>query len=143
MMSANTATVARPNLTACPATHDAGPLFGDLYRFHGFRVFDVNGERVGIVDWIWGNETNGEGEYIGLQLQWLRGRARAVPASAGIVDRERAIVRLPYSKQQIARAPRFQIDRALSSDQRVAIAAHFMPSTVEAGSNSLPAPVAA
>jgi hypothetical protein len=100
---------------------------GELYRYHGFRVFDNNGERIGIVDWIWTREVGGRGDHIGLQLQWLRGKATAVPAAGAIVDPERRIVRVPFSKQQIAGAPRFRIDRPLSQAHRAEIAAHFRP----------------
>lgn len=141
-MTTNTATHDRTMRKAQPFTQSTGPMSGALYRFHGFNVFDSNGERVGIVDWIWTNATTGEGDHIGLQLQWLRGRARAVPAAGVLVDRELEMVRLPVTKRQISRALRFRIDRALSRADRGAIADYFTPSISEAGS-SFPAPLAA
>lgn len=111
----------------------AGPFSEDLYRYHGFRVFDRNGERVGIVDWIWTNERTGEarppqgGEshHIGLQIQWLRGRARAVPAAGAVINWELGIIQVPLSRNQIATAPRFKIDAPLGTEQHATIAAPF------------------
>src|SRR5947209_3769351 len=125
-MTTNT-TIDRTLPQSQPSMQDAEPFSGRLYRFHGFRVFDRHGERIGIVDWIWTNEKTGVGDHIGLQIHWLRGKARAVPATGARVDTELGLVRLPFNKHQIAGAPRFRIDQGLSSVQRAEIKTHFAP----------------
>lgn len=102
---------------------------GKLYRFHGFRVLDVYGERVGFIDWIWADDTGSVGAFLGVQLRWLRGTARAVPASEAQIDPQTSTVRLAWSKEQIKRAPRFSIDRHLTSDQKRSIRFHFRRET--------------
>lgn len=111
-------------------------IHGDLYRFHGFQVFDRNGQRVGIVDWVWSNESATAGDHIGVGLQWLRGRARAIPAMGALIDTRGSTIWLPVTRAQIKTAPRFKIDRPLAADDRARIHAHFRPS-FSAGSGAL------
>lgn len=111
------------------STPDAEGMFSDaLYRYHGFRVLDARGETVGTIDWIWANDATGAGEYVGLHLQWLRGKARAVPVAGAAIDTDTATIRLVVTRQQISNARRFHIDRSLTAGDRIAIAAHFQPS---------------
>jgi hypothetical protein len=102
-------------------------LVGKLYQFHGFRVLDADDQPVGIVDWIWPDEASGQGDVIGVQLRWLRGTARAVPADGVQIDRQSATIRVAYRKDQIKRSPRFTIDRALTADQKRSIRSHYSP----------------
>ena len=102
-------------------------LAGKLYRFHSFRVLDVDGKPVGLVDWIWSDEASGQGEFIGVQLRWLRGTARAVPTRGTQVDTRTSTVRLAYRKDQIKRAARFSIDREITADQKHGIYSYFHP----------------
>ncbi|MBV9281436.1 MAG: hypothetical protein JOZ41_15255 [Chloroflexi bacterium] len=101
------------------------PLVGRLYQYHGFRVVDVNGEQVGLVDWIWSDGTTGQGEFLGVQLQWLRGKARAVPALGLRIDRQTSTIRVAYAAEQVKNARRFSIDRPLTVEQKTAIYSHF------------------
>jgi hypothetical protein len=107
----------------------SGPaLTGKLYQFHSFRVLDADDRPVGIVDWIWSDDAGSAGEFIGVQLRWLRGTARAVPADRVQIDRQSATVRVAYGKDQIRQAPRFAIDRALTVEQKRSIRSHYRPS---------------
>jgi hypothetical protein len=100
-------------------------LTGKLYRFHGFRVQDVDDQLVGLVDWIWANSAKDQAEFIGTHLRWLRGRARAVPALGATVNLHTRTVYLSYSVRQINSARRFKIDRELDVHEKVGILAHF------------------
>jgi hypothetical protein len=64
---------------------------------------------------------------IGVQLRWLRGTARAVPADGVQIDRQSATIRVAYRKDQIKRSPRFAIDRALTAEQKRSIRSHYSP----------------
>jgi hypothetical protein len=109
-------------------------LTGKLYRFHGMPVVDVNGETVGQIDWIWSDDTSGRGTHLGVQLRWLRGTARAVPAGDLLLDPRTSTIQVAYRKDQIKRAPRFAIDRSLSADHQRAISAHYSePAVAVAG----------
>ncbi|HEX6506992.1 MAG TPA: PRC-barrel domain-containing protein [Chloroflexota bacterium] len=142
-MTTSTATIERTDNSHRVVNEPFSALAGDLYRYHGMRVFDSEGERVGIVDWIWANEHTGAGDHVGLQLQWLRGKARAVSMEGAVVDRDLQIVALPFTKREIDDAPRFRIDRPLSPEHRIQIAAHFAPPLMTPRSVSLVEQVAA
>jgi hypothetical protein len=116
---------------AYPASrnHQINGLAGKMYRFHSFRVLDCNGEDVGLVDWIWSNEARDQGEFIGVQLRWLRGTARAVPANDIRIDLPTSTVRVAYTKEQITSAPRFSIDRDLTAFQKWAAHSHYRSET--------------
>jgi hypothetical protein len=109
-------------------TRSPSTLTGKLYQFHGFRVLDADGQSVGIVDWIWSDHAGAPGEFLGVHLRWLRGTARAVPAEGAQLDRRNATIRVAYRKDQIRRAPRFAIDRALNAEQKRSIRSHYRPS---------------
>ena len=130
-----------------PGTPPALPawvsLTSKLYRFHSFRVVDVDGEAVGLVDWIWPDHMSGQGEFIGVQLRWLRGTARAVPARDVQIDLESSTVRVMYHKEQIKRALRFSIDREIPMDQKCDIYAHYRPAAAGVSSLSAAADLAA
>jgi len=112
-------------------------LVGKLYQFHGFRVLDPDDQPVGIVDWLWSNEASGQGDVIGVQLRWLRGTARAVPADGVQIDRQTSTIRVAYTKEQIKRAPRFAIDRALTAEQKRSIRSHYRSSLAVAPSPAM------
>jgi hypothetical protein len=117
-------TQARPDRPYSSIVHVAA-LTPRLYRFHDFDVLDVHGRKVGVVDWIWADEETGVGRYIGIRLQWLRGRALAIPARGMHIDPHASTVCLPYAAAVVRRAPRFAIDRSLTAQQEDAIVAHY------------------
>jgi hypothetical protein len=98
-------------------------LDGRLYRFHGLCVLDLTGRPIGQIDWIWSSGQHGE--FIGVQLQWLRGKARAIPAASIEVDPAAGAVTVPYTRAEINRAPRHKIDRDLTVAEKRAIRAHY------------------
>jgi hypothetical protein len=106
-------------------TPSGGALAGPLYQFHGFRVLDPDDQPVGIVDWIWSEDGDGRHHFIGVQLRWLRGTARAVPADGVRIDRENSTIRVAYRKEQIKRAPRFAINRVLTAEQGSRVRSHY------------------
>jgi hypothetical protein len=118
-------------------------LTGKLYRFHSFRVVDLDDQAVGLVDWIWSDPTTGQGEFLGVQLRWLRGTARAIPAHDVQIDPESSAVRVAYHREQIKRAPRFSIDREISADQKRDIYAHYRPAATGVSGLSAVADLAA
>ena len=91
-----------------------GFFASEVYRLHSFQVLDANGEKVGIVDWIWTDPKSGHGEFLGVNLRWLRGTTRAIPTYNAEIDHESATIRVAYTAAQIKRARRFKIDRALT-----------------------------
>jgi hypothetical protein len=110
--------------TGLPQARRTG-LTGKLYRYHGMQVIDIDGRSVGQIDWIWADPAGAQGEFIGVQLRWLRGKARVVPAYSVWIDAERRTIQVPYSKAQIECANRYSIDRALTAEQKDAICGHF------------------
>jgi hypothetical protein len=96
-----------------------------LYRYHNYRVLDADDREVGRVDWIWADEASGAGRHIGIRLQWLRGRAQAIPAHGIQVEPHTSTIRVPYLEADIRRAPRYAIDRTLTAWQERAIRAHY------------------
>ncbi|MDQ2743436.1 MAG: PRC-barrel domain-containing protein [Chloroflexota bacterium] len=98
-----------------------------LYRLHGFRVLDVDGESVGQIDWIWADEVSGHGQFIGVRLRWLRGTALAVPIDGMRIDNHTSTVRVANTRKQIKQAGRCSIDRTLTEVQKCAIHAHYAP----------------
>jgi hypothetical protein len=130
--------VHRPDGRPAP-THRTAGLTGRLYRFHGFQVLDSQGEKVGLVDWIW-TDSNGErGEFIGVNLRWLRGRVRAVPALDATVDMERRTVRVSYRKAEIMQARYHAIDRELTDAARRSIWSHFRETPLRTWAEALAA----
>jgi hypothetical protein len=116
-------------LTATSATKKTvgsnNPLASRLYQLHGFQILDAFGKQVGLVDWIWSDQASGLGEFIGVQLQLLRGKARAIPTRAAQVDMKTKTVRVTYRRDEIKRAPRFSIDRVLTDAQKQSIQSFY------------------
>src|SRR5579872_433303 len=84
---------------------------GKLYRFHGMRVLDLTGRPIGVVDWVWSGESGEQGEFMGVKLQWLRGKARPIPCWGAAVDTDARTVRVRFRKEEIRRVSRRAIDR--------------------------------
>ena len=105
-----------------------------LYQVHDFHLVDANDQSVGTVDWIWPDDGRGGEEFLGVHLQWLRGRARAVPAQGARIDVQARTIRVAYPRARIATAPRFAIDRALGASDQEAVLAHYARGTVSAAS---------
>lgn len=103
----------------------AGSFTADVYRLHGFRILDSEGKTVNRVDWIWKDEESGQGEFLGVHLHWLRGRARALPSLGAEIDPQTSTIRVPYTAAQIERARRFKIDRALTAREKRRICFHY------------------
>lgn len=95
------------------------------YQFHDFQLVDANDRPIGTVDWIWTDNEQGSAEFLGVHLRWLRGAARAVPAEGARIDVQARTIRVAYTREQIATARRFTIDRALSADDKRAVFAHY------------------
>ena len=112
-----------PQLRVMPQAEppERGSFSSEVYRLHSFQVVDANGEKVGIVDWIWTDPESGHGEFLGVNLRWLRGTTRAIPTQGAEVDRESATIRVAYTAAQIKRARRFKIDRALTVREKRSI----------------------
>ncbi len=102
-----------------------GSLTVDVYRLHSFRVLDASGKNVGTVDWIWTDTTSGAGEFLGVRLHWLRGKAQAIPTVGATIDHASATIRVAYTAAHIGRARRFKIDRALTAREKRRICFHY------------------
>ena len=115
--------VITPQLRLMPhtKTRKRGSFSSDVYRLHSYGVLDANGEKVGIVDWIWTDPESGHGEFLGVNLRWLRGTTRAIPTNGAEIDHMTATIRVAYTAAQIKRARRFKIDRALTAREKRSI----------------------
>ncbi len=115
--------VTTTHLRAMPHTKTPkrGSFTSEVYRLHSFQVLDANGEKVGIVDWIWTDPESSRGEFLGVNLRWLRGTTRAIPTHGAEIEHERATIRVAYTAAQIKRARRFKIDRALTVREKRSI----------------------
>src|SRR5690242_15091588 len=102
-----------------------------FYKFHDFHLVDANGRPSGTVDWIWTSEVDG-GVFLGVDLRWLRGVARAVPAYGARIDTQARTIRVLSTREQIATARRFAINRALRAADTQAIGAHYARDTASA-----------
>ncbi len=103
-----------------------------LYQFHNFQLLDVDDKPVGLIDWIWAGDAGGEGEFIGVHLNWFRGTARVVPARAAQIDVQARTIRVSYPRNHIATVRRYAINRALTADQKRAVAMHYAGETTSA-----------
>lgn len=99
-------------------TRKRGSFTAEVYRLHSYRVLDAEGTKVGIVDWIWTDPETGHGEFLGINLRWLRGTTRAIPTVGAHIDHETATIRVAYTAAQIKRVNRFKIDRALTAREQ-------------------------
>jgi hypothetical protein len=124
-VSRNAGRAARAHAAEAGTPISSSSFTGTLYHYHGLRVLDVSGRQVGTVDWVWSDVSQSHGEFIGVQLQWLRGRARAIPTRGATVDMETGTVRVPYRKHVIRRATRYAIDRELTAADRRAVLAQY------------------
>jgi hypothetical protein len=109
-----------------------GSFTSDVYRLHSFRVLDAAGKKIGIVDWIWTDPQSGVGEFLGVNLRWLRGTTRAIPTFGAEIDHETATIRVAYTAAQVKRARRFKIDRSLTAREkrRIYFSYQLQPSTL-------------
>jgi hypothetical protein len=109
-----------------------GSFTSEAYRLHSFIVLDAHGKKVGIVDWIWTDPESGRGEFLGVNLHWLRGTTRAIPTVGAEIDHENGTIRVAYTAAQIKRARRFKIDRALTAREkrRIYFSYELQPSTL-------------
>lgn len=113
-------------------TPKRGSFNSDVYRLHSFRVLDAEGKKVGIVDWIWTDQESGLGEFLGVNLHWLRGTTRPIPTLGAEIDHETRTIRVAYPAAQIKRARRFKIDRELTAREkrRICFSYELEPSTL-------------
>jgi hypothetical protein len=102
-----------------------GSFTSEVYRLHSFRILDVDGKNVGIVDWIWTDATSGEGEFLGVRLHWLRGTSRAVPTLGAEIDHATGTIRVAHTAAQIKSSRRFKIDRQLTAREKRRISLHY------------------
>jgi hypothetical protein len=124
-------------------SHMPTKLDGKLYRYHNFRVLDAAGAEVGVADWIWAHEATGQGAFIGIRLNWLIGKAKAIPASNVRVDTENATLRVPFMAEEIKRARSFSLGRSLTAEQQDAVWAHYngMPAAARGLANRFGLPI--
>lgn len=95
------------------------------YQLHGLRLLDADGRKVGYVDWFWTDDGSIGSGYVGVRLRWLRGTAIAVPALGMHADSTSSTVRVAYKREQIVRAGRFSVTRALGEAEKRSIHAHY------------------
>ena len=125
-METETANDTIPYLSIVPhGTSPDGALTVRVYRLHGFQVLDRDGRKIGIVDWIWTNQDSGHGEFLGVNLRWLRGTARAIPVLGAQIDQDAATIRVNYTVDEIKQARRFKIDRELTARDKRRIRFHY------------------
>jgi hypothetical protein len=103
-----------------------------LYQFHNFQLLDADDKPVGLIDWIWADEAGGEGEFIGVHLNWFHGTARVVPAHTAQIDVQARTIRVSYPQNRIAMARRYAINRPLTAAQKQAIIMHYAGETTSA-----------
>lgn len=115
-------------LTGYPQPDTA--LDDQLYRFHGWRVLDVDGRSVGLIDWIWADAMSGHGQFVGVRLRWLRGTALAMPIDGMRIDSHTSTVQVAYTRKQIKQARRCSIDRPLAEAEQCDIRVHYAPAIV-------------
>jgi|GEM_PF-286053 len=72
----------------------------------GYEVQDSLGANVGKVHNLWTDET-GQPFFLGVKTGWLFGKNHVVPVSSADVSETRKLIRLPFTEEQIKRAPSF------------------------------------
>lgn len=99
-------------------------LAGNLPRIIGYVVQDSAGNDVGKVQNLWANE-HGQPVFLGVKTGWLFGRNHVVPANLAKIGDARRVVRLPYTEEQIKRAPTFGDTVDLTEDDQIKIFSHY------------------
>jgi uncharacterized protein (TIGR02271 family) len=96
-----------------------------LLRIFDYNVQDQGGEKVGTVNNVW-PETDGSGiAFIGVRTGWLLGKDHVIPAYSMQVDHENRTVRLPLSKEEIKRAPDFDITGEITRDDSIRVREYY------------------
>ncbi len=84
-------------------------------RFTGYEVYDVNGERIGKIDYLFVDE-NDQLEYIGVKTGVLGAKAILIPMAVVRVDDERRIAEVNAVKTMIEEGPAFGSDEEITPE---------------------------
>ncbi len=84
-------------------------------RYTGYEVHDVNGEKIGKIDYLFVDE-NDQLEYIGVKTGVLGAKAILIPMAVVRVDGERRIAEVNAVKTMIKEGPAFESDEEITPE---------------------------
>lgn len=84
-------------------------------RYSGYEVRDVNGERIGKIDYLFVDE-NDQLEYIGVKTGVLETKAILIPMAVVRVDDDRRIAEVNAVKTMIEEGPAFENDEEITPE---------------------------
>jgi len=98
---------------------------GELERFMDYTVVDQNDDKIGTIDAVWEDHA-GQPAYLAVRTGWLGfGKAHVVPAQNAEMNQERKRIRLPYTAEQVKKAPSFDSQCDITEESEFTIASHF------------------
>jgi len=101
----------------------APPRAAEARGWRGWRIDDVDGERVGSVEAVYVDAATGEGAWLLARLGRLRRRRTALPLGDAVGAAGRVWV--PYERALIRAAPAIEQGAELSRELELALCTHF------------------
>lgn len=98
---------------------------GNFERLIGYRVEDINGEKIGSVHNVWTDET-GQPAFLGVKTGWLGlGKSHVIPVYTAHVNDRQKIVRVSFDSEKVKNAPSFDADADLSSEDQDRVYSYY------------------
>lgn len=115
---------------AAPASDEPGVTLDEVRSWAGMKLDEMGGHTVGKVEGAYVDDASGSPEWL-LARMGRFGHHCLVPARDAVAAGGRVWV--PYSRDQIRKAPRIEPDRPLERDREQALLDHYGVGTGEVG----------
>jgi Uncharacterized protein conserved in bacteria (DUF2188)/PRC-barrel domain len=93
-------------------------------QYAGYEAFDVNGERIGKIGYLFVDE-NGELEYVGVKMGSLGTRSTLIPMDVVRVDDRRRRMEVSRSKRMVEEGPSFDEDQEITPALEEQVRDHY------------------
>jgi sporulation protein YlmC with PRC-barrel domain len=103
---------------------DDYPLATLEERYAGYEVYDVNGERIGKIGYLFVNE-NHELKYVGVKLASLGTRSTLIPMDVVWIDDRRRRMEVSRSMRMVKEGPTFVEDQDITPEVEEQVRGHY------------------
>jgi sporulation protein YlmC with PRC-barrel domain len=103
---------------------DDYPLASLEERYAGYEVYDVNGERIGKIGYLFVNE-NHELEYVGVKMGSLGTRSTLIPMDVVRTDDRRRRMEVSRSMRMVKEGPSFVEDQHITPELEELVRGHY------------------
>jgi sporulation protein YlmC with PRC-barrel domain len=93
-------------------------------QYAGYEVYDVNGERIGKIGYLFVNE-NHELEYVGVKMGYLDTRSNLIPMDVVRIDDRRRRMEVSRSMRMIKEGPSFVEDQDVTPELEEQVRSHY------------------